>query len=142
MLGPNRTYPSLALGIRTGLFVGLLVLLAGLFWSWVQVDTAPAHRVDVDGDAMVVWAMAEAEEEDLEPSESALGPSQDLICRKPTAPYTPGADQGLSEITDQDIPSCPGLWIALPHGVPALEPQPELPQAERQPLLRPPARLG
>ena len=64
MPGPNRTYLSLALGIRTGLFVGLLVLLAGLLWSWAQVDTAPAHRVDVGGDAMVVWAMAEAEEED------------------------------------------------------------------------------
>lgn len=137
MLGPNRSDPLIATGMWTGL-LGLLVLLAGFFWSWTQAHAASAPQLELSNEASVYWVMADAEEEDIEPSESALSPARDLLCRKP-APYKPGADPLLNEIADQDVPSCPGLWLALMPGVPALEPQPELPQTERQPLLRPPA---
>lgn len=144
MLGPNRSYPFLATGMRTGV-LGLLLLLGGLFWAWAwawawaQVASVP--QLEVSDAETAYWAMADAEDEDIEPSESALSPTGDLICRK-SAPYKPGADQVLKEIADQDLPSCPGLWLALLQGIPAQGPQPELPQTERQPLLRPPKRLG
>ncbi len=139
MPGPNRSHSLLAAGMRTG-WLGLLLLLAGLCWSWAQAHAAPAP-LDISDDETVYWAMADAQVEDIEPSESALSPARDLICRKP-APYKPGADQVFNEIADQDLLSCPGRWMALPQGIPAQGPQPELPQTERQPLLRPPARLG
>ena len=139
---PARILPLAAWLARPGLH-GLLVLmlLAGAFWggSLAQPPAVPL-AYEADGE-MAYWVMSDQEEEDIEPSESALSPARDLICRKP-APYKPGADQVLNEIADQDIPSCPGLWLALMQGVPAQGPQPELPQTERQPLLRPPARLG
>ncbi|MFZ5567426.1 MAG: hypothetical protein ACOY95_10520 [Pseudomonadota bacterium] len=139
---PARILPLAAWLARPSL-LGLLalMLLAGAFWggSLAQPPAVPL-AYEVDGE-MAYWVMSDQEEEDIEPSESALSPARDLICRKP-APYKPGADQVLNEIADQDIPSCPGLWLALMQGIPALEPQPELPQTERQPLLRPPARLG
>jgi hypothetical protein len=140
MLGPNRFSPPLAAGMRMGL-LGLLVLLAGLFWAWTQAHAAPAPLLDVSDDEVVYWAMADVEGEDIEPGESALSPTRDLICRKP-APYKPGDDQVLTEIADQDLPSCPRLWITLARGVPTQDPQLDLPQAERQPLLRPPAGQG
>lgn len=140
MLGPNQTYPLLAAGMRTGL-LGLLLLLGGLFWSWAHAHAASVPQLEVSDAESIYWAMADVEDEDIEPSESALSPARDLMCRKPT-PYKPGADQVLNEIADQDLPSCPGLWLALRQDSPAQGPQPELPQAEPQPLLRPPARLG
>lgn len=140
MLGPNRFSPPLAAGMRTSL-LGLLLLLAGLFWAWTQAHAAPAHLLDASDDETVYWAMADVEGEDIEPGESALSPARDLICRKP-APYKPRADKLLNEMADQDLPSCVALWMTLPNGIPAQGPQPVLSQAEREPLLRPPARLG
>ncbi|GEM_PF-6892329 len=139
MLGPNRSHPLPAAGMRT-VWLGLLVLLAALLWSWAQAQAAPTP-LDISDDETVYWAMADAPVEDIEPSESALSPARDLICRKP-APYKPGADQVPHEIAHQDLLSGPDRWIALPQGVPVQGPQPELPQTERKPLLRPPARLG
>ncbi len=140
MLGPNRTHPPLAVGMRTCL-LGLTLLMGGLFWSWSQAYAAPVPLLEVSHEEMVYWAMADVEDEEVEPGESALSPARDLMCRKP-ASYKPGVDQVFNEIADQDIQYCPGLWLALMQGVPAQWPQPELPQTERQPLLRPPARLG
>lgn len=116
-----------------------LLLMAGLFWCALQAQAASLSGAD-EGE-MAHWVLADLGVEDIEPTEPALAPSRDLICRKPV-PYKPGTDLVLNEIADQDVPSCLVLWPSLPQAVPASEPQPEFPQAERQPLLRPPARLG
>ncbi|MBX9871287.1 MAG: hypothetical protein K2X75_04750 [Burkholderiaceae bacterium] len=139
-----RFHPLATWLARSGLLGGLvLVLLAAVLWggslSLAQPQALPL-AYEADGE-MAYWVMSDADEDGLESSESALGAPRDLICRKPT-PYKPGADQLLNEIADQDLPSCPALWIALMQGVPVQEPQPELPQIEPQPLLRPPAQLG
>ncbi|MCZ8250988.1 MAG: hypothetical protein O9318_00805 [Hylemonella sp.] len=68
--------------------------------------------------------------------------AQAPICLKPLLVSAPTHDQVLNEIADQDVPSCPGPWLALLHGLPEQRPQPALPQIVRQPLLRPPAHLG
>jgi hypothetical protein len=142
MLLPARFHPLAAWLARPSL-LGLLalVLLTGALWGGSH---APSQAVplayEADGE-MAYWVMSDADPDDIEPSEPAFSPARDLMCRKP-APYKPGADQVLNEIADQDIPSCPGLWLALMQGVPVQEPQPELPQTEPQPLLRPPARLS
>ena len=139
---PARILPLAAWLARPGL-LGLLalMLLTGAFWGGTLAQPQAVPLAYEAGGEMAYWVMSDLEEEDIEPGESALGPAGGLICRKP-APYKPGADQVLNEIADQDIPSCPDLWLALMQGVPAQGPQPELPQTERQPLLRPPARLG
>jgi hypothetical protein len=139
---PARILPLAAWLARPGL-LGWLVLLAGVLVLWggsLSLAQPQALPLAYDGE-MAYWVMSDADEDGLESSESALSPVRDLICRKP-APYKPGADQVLNEIADQDIPSCPGLWLTLMQGVPVQEPQPELPQTEPQPLLRPPAQLG
>jgi len=142
MLLPARFHPLAAWLARPSL-LGLLalVLLTGALWggSHAQSQGVPL-AYEADGE-MAYWVMSDADPADLEPSESAFSLARDLTCRKPT-PYKPGADQLLTEIADQDVPSCLALWLAVIQGVPVQEPQPELPQTEPQPLLRPPARQG
>lgn len=141
MFGPNPSTPLLAAGMRTGL-LGLLVLLAGLFWFWAQAHAAPAPLVEVSHDEMVYWVMADTQHEDIESTDSALSSAMGQICRKPAPAKTTVADLVLNEISDKDVQSRAGLWPALPQAVPQPGPQPELPLTVREPLLRPPARLG
>lgn len=141
MFGPNPSTPLLAAGRRTGL-LGFLVLLAGFFWSWALAHAAPAPLLEVSHDEMVYWVMADTQDQGIEPTESALSPAMGLICRKPAPAKTTVADLVLNEIADKDVQSCAGLALALPQAPPLPGPQPELPLTVREPLLRPPARLG
>ncbi len=141
MLGPNRSNPLHAAGMRTGL-LGLLVFLAGLLWSWSQAHAAPAALLEASHAEMVYWTMADTQDEGIESSESALSSAPGLICRKPAPAKTTVADLVLNEIADKDVQSCAGLALALPQAPPLPGLQPELPQTVREPLLRPPARRG
>ncbi len=127
---------------RPALYWGLLlVLLAGLLWTWTQARAADApatlgepselsHFLPVDG----------LDHVDNSPGAGEVGPA--LSCRKPAPAKTTVADLVLNEISDKDVQSRAGLWPALPQAVPQPGPQPELPLTVREPLLRPPARLG
>jgi hypothetical protein len=120
----------------------VLVLLATGFLSWFWARPAmPAGHSELT--YFMPRASALAQGTAFEPATSAPQiTAQAPICGKPLLTSTPTLDQVFNEIADQDIPSCTGLWLALLQGAPAQGPQPELPQTERQPLLRPPARLG
>lgn len=141
MQTPASSLAPHAAPARAGLRALLVLLLAGFFWCWTQATAQPAPLLDVAEGEMAYWVMADAEEEDLEPGETTVASSRDLICRKPV-PYKPGVDLVLNEIADKEVHSRDRVWLPLPQAVPAQGPLPALPQVEPQPLLRPPARLG
>ena len=118
----------------------VLLAMGCLSWSWARA-AMPA------GQSELVYFMSQAGTDAPGSAFETTSPvlqstAQTPSCSLPQLTSTPTIDQILAEIADQDIPSCPGLWLALLQGVPTQGPQPELPQTERQPLLRPPARLG
>ena len=120
--------------------VAVLLATGLLSWSWAR-PAMPAGHSELT--YLMPRASAHAQGTAFEPAAGATQITmQTPICGKPLLTSTPTLDQVFNEIADQDIPSCPGLWLALLQGAPAQAPQPELPQIERQPLLRPPARLG
>jgi hypothetical protein len=122
-------------------WLALVLLVTGFMsWSWARTSIPM-------GKSEMVYFMSLAGADTLGSAFEPAGPAvrsaaQVLTCSLPQLTGTPTIDQVYTEIADQDIPSCPDLWLALMQGVPAQGPQPELPQTERQPLLRPPARLG
>ncbi len=122
-------------------WLAFVLLATGLMsWSWARAGV-PA------GQSELAYFMSQAGTDAPGSAFESASPvlrstAQIPNCRLPQLTSAPTIDQIPAEIADQDIPSCPGLWLALLQGAPAQGPQPELPQTERQPLLRPPARLG
>lgn len=112
------------------------LVLAGFLWVWGQAQAVPlpvasdelAHAIAViEADAMAAPLSA---------------PDLPATCVKPLSSPASGADLVCNEISDQDALPYQLAWGLPPQVVrqPAVQPAPQ--QAERQPLLRPPIRLG
>lgn len=114
------------------------VLLFGLFGAWTQVQAANW----TSGASELSYFMPAEEAGDMGTSAQADSAWAGVSCGKPSELKTTTADLVLNEISDKDVHSCVVLWLTLPQAVPAQGPQIELPQTVREPLLRPPARLG
>lgn len=122
-------------------WLAFVLLATGLMsWSWARAAMPDGPREMVHVMSQTGAVAPESAFENASPAMQST--AQIPSCRLPQLTSTPTIDQILAEIADQDVPSCPGLWLALLQGAPTQGPQPELPQTERQPLLRPPARLG
>lgn len=122
-------------------WLAFVLLATGcMSWSWARAAMPEGSREMVQ---VMSQTGAGAPGSAFETARPVLqSTAQTPNCSLPQLTSTPTIDQILAEIADQDIPSCPGLWLALLQGAPTHGPLPELPQTERQPLLRPPARLG
>lgn len=112
---PGRLLPAL-----------LFLVLAGLLWSWAQAQAKPLSAAPSEPASFVLEAATVAPGAGLK----AL-PLQDAA-----------ADLVLNEIADQDVLHRWHVLIALTQALLVTAPQPALQEAERQPLLRPPSRLG
>lgn len=112
---PGRLLPAL-----------LFLVLAGLLWSWAQAQAKPLSAAPSEPASFVLEAATVAPGAGLK----AL-PLQDAA-----------ADLVLNEIADQDVLHRWHVLIALTQALLVPAPQPALQEAERQPLLRPPSRLG
>jgi hypothetical protein len=113
----------------------VLVLLAGLLWTGTQAQAADAPAIASE---LSHFLQAELSEDVAGAGEADPHPS----CRKPAPSKSLVTDLVFNEMSDKDMQSRAGLWLALPQVVPLPVPQPALPQTAREPLLRPPAPLG
>jgi len=112
---PGRLLPAL-----------LFLVLAGLLWSWGQAQARPLSAAPSEPASFVLDAATVAPGAGLE-ALSLQGTAADLV---------------LNEMADQDVLHRWHVLIALAQAVLVHGPQPALQEAERQPLLRPPSRLG
>lgn len=104
----------------------LVLVLAGLLWSWGQAQARPLSAMPGEPVSFVLPAATVAAGAGLE----AL------------PPQGTAADLVLDEIADQDVLQRWHVLIAPTQPLLVPAPQPALQEAERQPLLRPPSRLG
>lgn len=122
---------------RPGLLRALaFLLLAGLLWSWGQVQAAPAWAATSEP----VFAAFDSEAQVAE--DAAASQDGQRACAKPSSTQASGVELVLNEIADQEALSRLLLGGALSQALPPQGAQPLLQQAWRQPLLRPPRRLG
>ena len=112
---PGRLWPAL-----------IFLVLAGLLWSWGQAQARPLSAAPSEPASLV-----------LEAATVAPGAGLKALPLQGTA-----ADLVLKEMADQDVLHRWHVLNALTQAVLVPAPQPALQEAEHQPLLRPPSRLG
>jgi len=114
------------------------VLLVGLLGAWTQVQATSR----TSSTSELSYFMPAEGAGDMSTTAQADSAWAGVSCGKPSELKTTNADLVLNEVSDKDVHSCVVLWLTLPQAVPAQGPQIDLPQTVREPLLRPPARLG
>jgi hypothetical protein len=126
---------------RLGLLRALAFLwLAGLLWSWgqAQAHTQPVTLPIASDELAHAIAVVEADAM----AAAMTPPDVPATCVKPLPSPASGADQVCNEVSDQDALPYQLAWGLPPQVVRQSAVQPAPQQAERQPLLRPPIRLG
>jgi len=104
----------------------LVLVLAGLLWSWGQAQARPLSAMPSEPASFV-----------LEAATVAAGAGVEALPLPGAA-----ADLVLDEIADQHVLHRWHVLIAPTQPVLVPAPQPALQEAEGRPLLRPPSRLG
>lgn len=107
----------------------VFLLLVCCLWSWSQAQATPGAAAS--GQLASASFVTEAELVALP-----------LACVNAVVANHSGVDLVVNEIADQEALASLHLRTAPPQTVPPRSRQPALQQAERQPLLRPPTRLG
>lgn len=125
----RKPYPELSQAQRRlgPLHVLALLLLACCLWSWPQATPGVAASGQL--------------------ASASAGADAQLVAPPPACVSAGAADHSavdlvVNEISDQEALAPLHLRAARPQTVPPQSRQPVLQQAERQPLLRPPTRLG
>ncbi|MDP3701145.1 MAG: hypothetical protein Q8R72_09600 [Hylemonella sp.] len=116
----------------------VFVVLLGLLGAWTQAQAASL----TEGTSELSHFMPAEGGGDMGTGVQADKAPTGLSCLKPAAFKSTAADFRPSEVSDKDVHSRVVSWMSLPQAVPAQAPQPGLAQTVREPLLRPPARLG